>query len=414
MKFQPPRGTRDMMPEQMRKLLFVTDTLRSIFEKYGYEPLETPAFEDWRLLSAKSGGGEEIKKEIFYFKDKSSRELGLRFDLTVPLARIAAGMQLAKPFRRYQIGRVWRYDRPGAGRWREFWQADVDIVGSALPIADAEVIAIACEAFKALGIDVTVRISNRKIAESFVRLLGIKNIADVFRSIDKLEKVGEDTVSRELKSKGIGNDKIRKMMEFIKIKDIAEIKKVAPEGVGELEDIMAMLKCYGFAAELDMSLVRGLEYYTGAVFEIAAKVKASEARLSIAGGGRYDSLIEKFGGKATPATGISFGIGRIMELLPDRKEPNTRIYIASVNAEAKDIIKITKSLRLAGIACETDVMQRPLKRQLEYVNAKSIPFVLFVGWKELASGKLELRDMKSGKQQEIKIGEIEKIKEIVG
>ena len=191
-RFQTPRGTRDFPPEEMMKRQYVFDTIRQVFESFGFSPMETPAFESWELLSAKGGGGEEVKDEIYYFRDKSNRELGLRFDLTVPMARfVASNPQLAKPFKRYQIGRAWRYDRPQAGRFREFWQADVDVIGAEGTDADAECIAVAVEALKRLGFSrFTVRLNSRKVLNSTIKSAGVdaKDAAQVFRALDKLEK----------------------------------------------------------------------------------------------------------------------------------------------------------------------------------------------------------------------------------
>ncbi|HLD39454.1 MAG TPA: HisS family protein, partial [archaeon] len=250
-KFQTPRGTRDFLPETMIKRQKVLDTLRSIFEKWGFDPLETPAFEDWSLLAAKSGGGDAIRDEIYYFRDKSNRELGLRFDLTVPLARVIANNpNLPKPFKRYHIGRVWRYDRPGTGRYREFWQADVDIIGSAGHRADAEVLATACDALEQLGLmDFRIRLSSRKLVESFLRNIGVKDISAVFRSIDKLEKIGENNVAKELKDKGLQQANVEEILDFIKLKNVKDIEAAAKdkEAVNEITDIVNILGEYGYS-----------------------------------------------------------------------------------------------------------------------------------------------------------------------
>lgn len=397
------------MPEDMIRLQYVLDTARKFFELYGFEPLDTPAFEDWKLLAAKLGGGEEIKKEIYYFKDKSSRELGLRFDLTVPLSRVVASTQLPKPFRRYAIGKVWRYDNPGASRWREFWQADADIVGSSSSEADAEVISVACAILKALGFDdFIVRINNRKITESFVRSLGIKNCVDVFRSIDKLGKIGEAGVKKELKSKKIPSEQMEKILDFVKIADINKIENL--DGAGELKDIISSLGGYAENIKVDMSLVRGLEYYTGTVFEIS--VPSGRLSLSVAGGGRYDNLVQALGGSPAPATGISLGVERIVEVLKESgtlQLPRTpsKVYIASIGDVKKDVAETAKKMREAGVACEFDVMSRDLRKQLEYANAKSIPYVIVIGEKEIKSRKVRLRNMKSGVEKEIELDGLE-------
>ncbi|HLC77348.1 MAG TPA: histidine--tRNA ligase [archaeon] len=409
--FQPPRGTRDLLPEEAMKAQFIMDTARAVFEKWGFDPLETPAFEDFALLTAKSG--EAIKDEIYHFRDKSDRDLGLRFDFTVPLARVvASNPALPKPFKRYQMGTVWRYDRPGAGRYREFRQADVDIVGAPGAEADAEVVACACEVLQKIGIsNFTVRINNRKILNSFLDKLGVSAL-DVMRSVDKLLKIGEDGVSEELKSKNVEEEKITEILKFIKITDI---KKITPlidkngvEGLKELEDTINLIEKFGFTANADMSLVRGLEYYTGNVFEITR-----EDGLTITGGGRYDNMIEMFGGKPTPATGISLGVDRLVNLIQlDFGKTKVNIYLANVNANEK-CMEIARELREAGLRVDYDLMNRSLGKQLEYVNSKGIKFVIVVGEKEMKSGVVKLRNMETGIEKEIELRNLKRVVDIV-
>jgi histidyl-tRNA synthetase len=421
--FQPPRGTRDFLPEEMIKRQYIISRITDVFEKWGFDSLETPAFEDWKLLAAK--GGEDIKNEIYYFKDKSNRELGLRFDFTVPLARlVASNPQLPKPFRRYQIGPVWRYDNPGAGRYREFWQADVDIVGAPAGEADALCIAVACDVMQALGFkEFSIRLNNRKIVEAFIISIGLKNeVTNVLRSIDKLEKIGEKSVGEELKEKRVDIAKIKKIMEFVKSKSLDEVKKHAEKeelgkkGIQELEEIFDYLESFGFSeyVKFDASLVRGLEYYTGPVFEIGAGLN-----VSVGGGGRYDNLVESFGGKQTPATGISFGIDRLVLAMEEKKlfkteKTKTKVYIAPVADEAvKDAMQLAKKLISLGVPTEFDLMKRSLSKELDYANSKGIPFVIVLGEKEIRSGKIKLRDMKTGQEYEINLHEIEDVKKYV-
>ncbi|NIO21052.1 MAG: histidine--tRNA ligase, partial [Candidatus Aenigmarchaeota archaeon] len=317
--FQTPRGTRDFLPIEMIKRDYILETVRKVFESYGFDPLETPAFEEWNLLAKKGSGGEEIKNEIYYFKDKSNRELGLRFDLTVPMARVVAvNPQLSKPFKRYQIGRVWRYDRPQAGRYREFWQADVDIVGAKSVEADLECIVVMVEVLKKLGFEkFSVSLNNRKVLNGMIEFVDIpkKKSPAVFRILDKLEKIGDKDVKKELKSE-INPKKAEKLLELInrrgEPKEILEKEMkvlgsndTARIGIEELKEIVEKAKVYGIAdrIEIDFSLVRGLDldYYTGPIFEISVETKKNVG--SIAGGGRYDNLIELYGGNWTPATG---------------------------------------------------------------------------------------------------------------
>src|SRR3989344_533217 len=415
-QFQPPRGTRDLLPEDMIKRQFILDTARAVFESWGFDPLDTPAFEDFALLTAKSG--EAIKDEIYYFKDKSDRELGLRFDFTVPLCRVAASNpNLPKPFRRYQLGTVWRYDRPGAGRYREFCQADVDIVGAAGPEADVEVVACACSVLQKIGLsNFYVRINNRKIISSFLDSLGADSVS-VMRTVDKLNKIGEKEVVEELKGKGVSEDKVKEIMRFVKITDV---KKASPlikdesgkEGIDELYVLLKGLEKFGFSAEVDMSMVRGLEYYTGNIFEIMQR----GSELTITAGGRYDRMIEAFGGKPTPATGISLGVDRLMGFIQvDFGKTKVAVYLSNVDEGSKAFcVEIAKQLRELGINAEYDVSARSLGKQLEYVNSKGIKYSIVVGEKEAKSGVVKLRNMASGNEKEVEITNMKRIKDIIG
>jgi len=402
--FQPPKGTRDWLPTDMRKLNYLVSVIERVFNNYGYEPLDSPAFEDWELLSAKSAGGEELKKETYYFKDKSDRELGLRYDFTVPTARIVASdPSIPKPFKRYSIGKVWRYDQPQAGRYREFWQADVDIYGTLLPVADAEVIAVAVDCLRKLGFkDFKVRLNDRRVIERKIVNLGIKNPLEVFRCLDKLEKMGEECVIKELREKGIDTGKIEKVMKLVRSK---------PEEMDELESLVKELKKFGISKEIvvDFSLVRGFDYYTGAVFEI------STGGLSIAGGGRYDGLVETYGGKPTPAVGISLGVSRIIDEMEKEKlfkieDYPARVFVCAVNDDVRtDVVKITQELRNKGIPADFDTAGRNLRKQLDYINAKKIPYAIVVGPEEIKTKKLVLRDMESGKERKLTLVEVEKL-----
>ncbi len=432
-KFQTPRGTRDFLPQDMLRRNYIFGRVRNVFERFGFVPLETPAFEDWKLLAAKGGGGDEIKNEIYYFKDKSGRELGLRFDLTVPTARVVAGNpQLPMPFKRYQIGRVWRYDRPQAGRFREFWQADADIIGSDSMLADTECIAAAAQCLKELGFrDFEIRLNNRKVLNGMVQLAGVPEgkSQDVFRILDKIEKIGESEVMAGLE-KIIGREKAGKILEMIGTKGgkgmLAGQKKlmgsieIALEGIGELEEILKYARVYGILDRIviDFSLVRGLDYYTGPIFEIVVKAKNNIG--SVMGGGRYDKMIELYGGKPSPATGMSLGLERIFEIMSSEgmfkeiDKATARVFVAPARDEPKlreECVKLTGKLRGMGIPADTDFMGRKLKKIFEYVDSAGIPFMIILGEKELKSGKLTLRDM--GKRQEKRLV-FEKAAKLVG
>lgn len=430
MEFKAPKGMKDFGPEEMIIREYVIQTIKRIFESYGFETIETPALEDLELLVAKSG--EEVAKQIFRIETEKEKKLGLRFDLTVPLARfLANNPQLPKPFKRYAIAPVWRYEEPQSGRLRQFYQADVDICGSSSMEADVECIACALDCLKALGFkDLSVRINNRKILEAFVEIVKEKipeevkiefGSLEVFRAIDKLGKIGVEGVKKELKEIGLPEKQVEELLEMISIK--GEFEKVLEksekflsknqkgrEGLEELKQLSEFSKIYGIEDKLvlDFSLARGLDYYTGPIFEIEVK---GEKIGSVAGGGRYDNLIELYGGRPTPATGISLGIERIMEILKKRaiKLPKTKIKVFVANVDPslkKEAVKIAMRLREGGIETQTDLMGRSLTKQLEYANSLGIPFVVIVGKEEVKKNKFKLRDMKKKIEKEMKIEEI--------
>lgn len=426
-KFQPPRGTRDFLPEEMIKLEYVMNVFKKTFEKYGFENFETPAFENFELLAAKGGGGDAIRDQIYYFKDKSDRELGLRFDLTVPLARVVANNpQLPKPFKRYCIGRVWRYEEIRKDRFREFWQCDIDTVGSSNMDADTEILAIVVESLEALGFKkFCVKLNNRKILTGLIEVIKASEEKkfDVFRVIDKLDKFGEDTVKTELENSGLTKDQVDQLFKLIKLEgspedvlkkgeNILNKTKIGIEGLKELKQIVDFSKSYGFTNKIviDFSLARGLDYYTGPIFEV---IDTSGKNVgSLAGGGRYDKLIEIFGGRPTPATGISFGIERIIEVMKEEKmfdfpKTKVKVFIANVNEDVKkETIKIAKKLRKDGISCQVDLMNRNLSKQLEFVDNLGIPYVVIVGPKELKKKSVVVRDMRKERESEVKIEKI--------
>lgn len=423
--FQPPRGTRDFLPEQMKKRKWVLDQIREVYENYGFDPLGTPAFESWDLLKIKSG--EEIIDQIYYFKDKSERELGLRFEWTASLARVVAShRELHMPFKRYAIGPVWRYERPSENRYREFWQADADIVGVYEPIADAEVLAAAVSCLKRLGLnDFNIRLNDRRILEAFVDSIGVsmEKSLDVFRSIDKLEKIGKEEVQEELADIGISYDDSQKLLTSLALsgepKKVLEetIKQISGnekgiEGCKVLSDLVSHAEKFGIAnfITVDLSLARGLDYYTGPVFEVG--VKGHEGYGSIAGGGRYDEIIELFGGEPTPATGISFGVERLVTLLEDiRKFEELHlgidVFIAVVSESVRDYsIAIAQSLRNAGIPSELNLLDRALSKQFEHADRKNAKWVIIVGERERSEESVTIRDMKTGDQTKIKSSEL--------
>jgi len=409
MKFQTPKGTRDFLPEEAINFFKLIEIVRKVFEEYGFDPIITPAFEKFELLAAKGGLGEAVKDEIYYFKDKSDRELGLRFDMTMPLARVASSnQQLPKPFKRYVIDKVWRYDNPQAMRWREFWQADIDVVGSSSVLADVECLAAVCKIFSELGFkDYFIRISSRKLLENLLEKFVPKNkIVEVFRILDKQDKIGIEGVKKELETVGVDGKEIIKII-VDKTADISSF-----EGGKEIKELFDYAKAYGIDSKLklDLSLVRGLEYYTDVVFEVYAG-----AKVSCGGGGRYDNLIEVVGGMKMPATGISLGLDRIFEILKEQKlfemkKTGAKIFVANVDEKMRiKSIEIAQELRKGGINCQTDLMGRNLTKQLEYADSLGIPFVVIVGEKEIKKKKFKLKDMRKKTEKEMDIQNILKM-----
>ncbi|HZX20264.1 MAG TPA: histidine--tRNA ligase [archaeon] len=399
MKFQTVRGMRDFLPEQMKKKQFIEDFIRKIFESYGYEPLQTPIVEEFGLLSAKGSGGEAVKDEIYYFKDKSERELGLRYDLTVPLGRIAASNPLGRPFKRYCIGQVYRYDRPQAKRYREFTQADADIVGTKTIEADFECVQIAIDVMRGLGFEFEIKVNNRKILEELGLKMEIKEeqIKEAFRLIDKMDKIGLKEVEKEFKEKKI-NARILGQIEansFEQVKDYLS----QSESLVELEKVLELCKENNYKeVGFDLGLARGLEYYTGIVFEV--KIQNGP---SVAAGGRYDRLIELYGGQPSPAVGISFGVDRLYDYLEGTLVvgSNTDVFVIPIGEKAVSAaFNIASKIRKTGLGVEVDLMQRNIKKNFEYANKKGIGFVIVIGENELKVKKFKLKDMGSGKEKE--------------
>lgn len=419
MKFATPRGMRDWPPAEAAKLNRVLDTVRSVFERYGFAPLETPAVENFELFAAKGGVGGAVRDEIYCFKDKSGRELALRFEFTASLARfILNNPNIPKPFKRWQTGLVWRYNEPQALRYREFWQADIDIVGTTSPLADAECLAATVDALCAIGFEkFVIRISNRKLTETVLGKLGVPKgkMFDIFRTIDKRSKLSDTEIRKEFKQRGLDAKTIDKIFEFIDLcggPDVLEKIKKKFGNVAGLDELAELFKLTGQLGinkwlALDMSLVRGLDYYTGLVFEVAI----GDKKIGAGGGGRYDNLIKSLGGLDLPATGISLGISRILGiadelgLLEDR--PPAKLFVAPVgDAVRAEALKIVKQLRDKGVSCETDLLDRKLAKQLEYAAALKIPFVAIVGPEELKKNAVKLRDMGSGSERVVKVSEV--------
>lgn len=433
-----PKGTRDFGPEEMAKRNYIFDTIKSVYALYGFRQIETPAMETLQTLMGKYG--EEGDKLLFkilnsgdYLKSVPDEELkdrnplklqtklcekGLRYDLTVPFARyvVMHREELQMPFKRYQIQPVWRADRPQKGRYREFYQCDADVVGSDSLLNEVELMQIIDTVFTKFGIRIQIKINNRKILSGIAEVIGEQDkIIDITVAIDKLDKTGLDNVNAELRENGIAEEAIEKLQPIIKLEGtnddklatIAEVLKdseVGLKGVEELRFILDTLKQTGLKNEiqLDLTLARGLNYYTGAIFE----VKALDTQIgSITGGGRYDNLTGIFGLPGLSGVGISFGADRIYDVLntldlypKDSIDATKVLFINFGEKETAYCLPIAARLRTAEIRTEVYPDKAKMKKQMTYANAKNIPFVVLAGDNEMAEGKVTLKNMVTGEQ----------------
>jgi histidyl-tRNA synthetase len=416
------RGTRDFLPEEMIHRDRIIGVMKSTFEKYGFEPLETPALEYWDVLTGKYG--EEGEKLIYRLDYKGGYEVALRYDLTVPLSRvIALYPHIPKPFKRYQIQPVWRADKPQLrqGRFREFYQCDVDTVGSSSMLVDAEIIALTHEVLTNLGFEsFRIRINNRKLLAGIVEhACGDQSrSADVCRCIDKLERVGIDGVKEDLAQCEIPEASIQKLLRVLEISGdahtlIKEMEKelkgtVGTAGLAEMEELLAFLRSLKIPAEkytFDLHLARGLDYYTGPIYETVLPDQPHIG--SLAGGGRYDELIGLFSGVDVPATGTTIGLDRIFTAMQQLNmlagaKTKTHVLVTAFNEGSIDqTLNIASKLRQGGINTEIYFDRANLKKQFTYAHKKGIPFVLILGPDELERGEISIKDMGSGEQKTV-------------
>ncbi len=418
-KIQPrvPRGMRDILPDKMLLRQYVIGEVERVFQRFGFEPLQTPVLELRETLMGKYG--EEAEKLIYDARHREGKEdLSLRYDLTVPLTRIIAMYpELVKPFKRYQIAPVWRAERPQKGRYREFYQCDVDIVGSKSMLADAEIVNVIYSVLKQLGFkSFVININNRKILTGIGQYAGVPNemLGGLYRSIDKLAKIGPDGVREELKQNDIPVRVIDKMIDLIAIPSDAfgELRErlgdipIAREGLDELEQLATFIADAGVPRanyQFDFAMVRGLAYYTGPIYETLV----TEPKIgSLTGGGRYDELIGLFSDKSLPVTGTSFGIERIIDVMDELAmypasigKTVTQVFVTVFDRElVGSSIRIANELRAAGINTELGLEWDGLGKQLKYAAAKAIPLAVIVGPDEADAGKATLRDMNSGEQ----------------
>jgi histidyl-tRNA synthetase len=411
-KYETPKGTRDFLPADMKTRRAVFDRLRKYFELYGFEELDTPVFEYLEVLTLKSGA--QAENEIYSFLDKGDRKLGLRFDLTSSTGRVAAShAELPRPFYRYQIGKVWRYDRPAAGRYREFYQADADIIGSYSSDCEVDLLLMATEVLQGFELgEYQLVINNRKILEAQVRVSGIppEKKADALRALDKLLKIGKDGMKEEFSRYGMTDAQFDAFYNVIVVESLDEVAgRVAGDeqgekGVAELREIFGKAERLGFADKLkfDWTLVRGLDYYTGPVFEAQAKTTSGFG--SFAGGGRYDDLVGLYGGQPQGAVGLSFGLERLIGLIEERGGAKDALepplLVAPLDdAQFEAAERLALALRRAGISTRL-LPATKREKVFKYSTAAGLPRIVLVGAEEAASGTFALR-VQGGAEQKL-------------
>lgn len=443
-----PKGTRDFGPTQMAKRQFILDNIRKVFQKYGFQPLETPAMENLSTLTGKYGEeGDQLLFKILnsgdFLKDVNKENLasgnwklvtgdisekGLRYDLTVPFARyvVMNRHEITFPFKRYQIQPVWRADRPQKGRYREFYQCDADVVGTDSLICEAEIILMINEVFQALGItDYTIKINHRAILSGLAEIGNAKgNETSLFVAIDKLDKIGEEKVKEELRGRGFIDDSLTQLFSILNFKGNTAQKiefatqqfstsESGKKGIADLTKVLELLKDLNTTdthVEFDIALARGLSYYTGCIFE----VKINKVAIgSVSGGGRYDNLTGVFGMPGVSGVGFSFGVDRLydameeLRLFPQEAQISSKVLIAHFDEDSKKFgLGVLQKLRAAGIASEIYPDSVKIQKQLEYANKKMIPYTLVIGSEEMRSGALAFKNMKTGDQQKITLDKI--------
>lgn len=452
MKPSIPKGTRDFTPQEMERRNYIFDTVREVFRLYGFQQIETPAMENLSTLMGKYGeegdkllfkilnsgnwlsglDGQDVQVDNVPHLTNCIAEKGLRYDLTVPFARFVVQNRdkIQFPFKRYQIQPVWRADRPQKGRYREFYQCDVDVVGTDSLVSELELIQIVREVYRRLGIRVCLKINNRKILAGIAETVGqADKIVDITVAIDKLDKIGLDNVNKELEEKGLPADAVAKLQPILaltgsnqdKLNTLKKVLEASETGLKGIDETETILNLYNeaaegeaetdvFSIELDLTLARGLNYYTGAIFE----VKALDVAIgSITGGGRYDNLTGIFGMTGVSGVGISFGADRIydvlnqLELYPQTVTGQTRLLFASFGEEEQRYaLRWATRLRAQGICVEVFPEPVKMKRQMNYADQKNIPFVAIVGTDEIKTDTVMLKNMQTGEQQQLSIGQL--------
>ena len=434
-----PKGTRDFGQREMAERNYIFDTIRSVFRTYGYQQIETPAMENLSTLLGKYG--DEGDKLLFRIQNSGEKaelppEKGLRYDLTVPFARYVVQHQneISFPFKRYQIQPVWRADRPQKGRYREFYQCDVDVIGSTSQVNELELVEMVDRVFTLLGIRVGIKVNNRKVLTGLAEICGFpERVVDITVAIDKLDKIGLEKVKEEMADKGLSEGGIAVIEQILSLTGSFSEKLAAMrglfnggsasgvvsetglKGLDELEELFGLIDAAGVDApvEMDLSLARGLNYYTGAIFE----VKALDWEIgSICGGGRYDNLTGIFGLPDLSGVGISFGADRIydvltgLDLFPASLEQSTTLLFAVMGAdELRYVLPVAKALRAAGIAVEVYPEATKLKKQFDYADKKAIPFISINGSNEMEAGTVNIKNLANGAQQAFPAGDLDAI-----
>jgi len=429
MDLNPVRGSRDFLVEEKLLRDWAMLRLKSVFERFGFNPLETPAIENWEVLSSKYAGGAEILKETYKLTDQGNRELGLRYDQTVPTCRVlAANPRLAMPFKRYSIAPVWRDGPIKLGRYREFYQCDIDIFGVQSQAAEAEIVAVLKDGFEALGIACKLKINNRKVLDGLLESCGVtaEQAAPVILSLDKLEKIGAKEVQKEMEQKGVSAASARKVLALFEELDklgndklLARLEKIlksgaGAEGLAELSQLVGYVKLYGIGDdfyEVKASLARGLSYYSSTVFE--GYEPNGIIKSSICGGGRFDDMVGKFSGKEkVPATGVSFGFESICEILKDKvskgekvegvRKTSVEVFVIPIK-DQPFAFEAAQELRRQGINVAIDLLGRAISKNLDYCSKQGIPFAAIIGDKEAKEKKINLRNLVSGEEKLVSV-----------
>ena len=406
------KGAFDYLPERQRVRRDIVKILTEAFEKYGFSPVETPMLNYLDLLASKYAGGAEILKEVYSLSDQGGRELALRYDLTVPLCKLVAmNPGLSMPFKRYEIGRVFRNGPVKSGRNREFTQCDVDMAGADSLTAETEFLTMTSEVFEKLSLPIRIELSNRKLLSGLILKAGIpaESAAAVITSVDKLKKIGRDGVLKELSETGIEEEKLLSLFDlfelpFEELKTGGEENPLLAEGIGELSSLFDMLRAAGILDKIVYAphLARGLDIYTGTVWEVF--MTEGSVTSSIGAGGRYDNIIGKLsGGREIPAVGMTFGLDVIYAVLLERgtaqKGTETELFVVPMGTEAQSVA-LAARLRKEGLRVSVETVKRKMKKSLDYANREGIPFVIILGENEAASGRIVCKAMQAHESKE--------------